>query len=125
MPSNPIERLLEQRCKDLCHRLGLAQVYVTHAFGRRRHYLAGYGQPLPSQPEQMPLSPHIVVFWHGELSEQARGSLKADFEKLTDFLEEQLTRPVASGHRSDVPNANAPANGATLEWSESSDGPLF
>jgi len=90
MLSSPIKRLLEQRCKDLCDRLGLAQVYVTHAFGRRRHYLAGYGQPLPSQPEQMPLSPHLVVFWHGELSEQARESLKADLGKLTDFLEQQL-----------------------------------
>ena len=90
MLSSPIKRLLEQRCKDLCDRLGLAQVYVTHAFGRRRHYLAGYGQPLPSQPEQMPLSPHLVVLWHGELSERARESLKADLGKLTDFLEQQF-----------------------------------
>ncbi len=98
MLSSPIKRLLEQRCKDLCDRLGLAQVYVTHALGRRRHYLAGYGHPLPSQPEQMPLSPHLVVFWHGELSEQARESLKADLGKLTDFLEKQLV-----GHgRADV-----------------------
>jgi len=90
MLSSPIRRLLEQRCTDLCHRLGLAQVYVTHAFGRRQHYLAGYGQPLPSQPEQMPLSPHLVVFWHGKLSEQARESLKAELGKLTDFVERQL-----------------------------------
>lgn len=90
MLSSPIKRLLEQRCKDLCHKLGLAQVYVTHVLGCRRHDLAGYGYPLPSQPEQMPLSPHLVVFWHGELSEQTRQSLKADFEKLTDFLEQQF-----------------------------------
>ena len=31
-----------------------------------------------------------MVFWHGELSERARESLKADFEKLTDFLEQQF-----------------------------------
>jgi len=90
MLSSPIKRLLEQRCKDSCHRLGLAQVYITHAFGRRRHYLAGYGHPLPSQPGQMALSRHLVVFWHGELNEQDRESLKADFEKLTDFLEQQF-----------------------------------
>ena len=74
----------------MCHTLGLAQVYITHAFGRRRHYRAGYGAPLPSQPEQMPLSPHLMVFWHGEMSERARQSLKTDFEKLTDFLEQQF-----------------------------------
>ena len=90
MLSSPVKRLLEQRCKDLCDRLGLAQVYVTHALGRRRHYLAGYGQPLPSQPQQMPLGPHLVVFWHGELSEQGREFLKMDFQKLTHFLESEF-----------------------------------
>ena len=90
MLPSPITRLLEQRCKDLCDRLGLAQVYVTYVFGRRRHYLAGYGQPLPSQPEQMSVSPHLVVFWHGELTKQARESLKTDLERLTDFVERQL-----------------------------------
>lgn len=90
MMSSPIKRLLEQRCQDLCARLGLAQVYIAQAFGRRRNYLAGYGRPLARQPEQMRLSPHLIVFWHGELSHAARESLKADFKKLSDFLERQL-----------------------------------
>ena len=90
MLPSPIKRLLEQRCKDLCGRLGLAQVYVARVLGRRRHYLAGYGQPLPSQPERMTLSPHLVVFWHGALSERARESLKTDLQRLTDFVEGQL-----------------------------------
>ena len=90
MFSSPIKCLLEQRCKDLCDRLGLAQVYVTRVLGRRRHFLAGYGQPLPSQPEQMALSPHLVVFWHGKLTEQARESLKTDLQRLTGFLEKEL-----------------------------------
>ena len=90
MLSCPITRLLEQRCKNLCDRLGLAQVYVTQTLGRRQHYLAGYGQPLPTQPEQMPLSPRLIVFWHGKLTEPARESLRNDLQKLTDFVEKQL-----------------------------------
>ncbi len=90
MLSSPIKRLLEQRCKDLCDRLGVSQVYVASVLGRRRHFLAGYGQPLPSQPEQMSLSPHLVVFWHGNLSEQARESLKTDLQRLTGFLEREI-----------------------------------
>ncbi len=90
MLSCPITRLLEQRCKDLCDRLGLAQVYVTQALGRRQHFLAGYGQPLPARPKHMPLSPHLVVFWHGELTERTRESLIEGFQKLSDFVEKQL-----------------------------------
>lgn len=90
MPSHPTRRLIEQRCKDLCDKLGLAQVYVTQVVGRRRHYLAGHGSPLPGQAEQMSLSPHLVAFWHGNLTEQTRESLKADLQRLTEFLENQV-----------------------------------
>ena len=90
MLSSPIKRLLEQRCKDLCDKLRVAQVYVASVLGRRRHYVAGYGQPEPSQPEKMAISPHLVVFWHGNLTEQARESLKTDLQRLTGFLEKEI-----------------------------------
>jgi len=88
--ASPITRLIEQRCKDLCGRLGLAQVYVTQILGRRRHFLAGYGRPLPCKPEQMLLSPHLIVFWQGELAEPAREILRTNLQNLTDFVEQQL-----------------------------------
>jgi hypothetical protein len=93
MPPHPTKRSIEQRCKDLCDRLGLAQVYVAQVVGRRRHYLAGHGDPLPGQAEQMSLGPHFVVFWHGNLSESTRKSLKADLQELTAFFEEQAAAP--------------------------------
>ncbi len=96
MPSHPTRRLIEQRCKDLCDRLGLAQVYVAQVIGRRRHYLAGYGCPLPDQPERMSLSSHLDVFWHGNLTEPTRKSLKADLKKLTAFVEERIAATVST-----------------------------
>ncbi len=90
MPSHPTRRLIEQRCKDLCDRLGLAQLYVTQVIGRRRHYLAGHGCPLSDRPEQMSLSSRVDVFWHGNMTEPARKSLKADLKKLTAFVEELI-----------------------------------
>lgn len=90
MPPHPTKRLIEQRCKDLCDSLGLAQVYVAQVVGRRRHYLAGYGYPLPGQAQQMPLSSHFVVFWHGNLGELTRESFKASLKGVTAFLEKEL-----------------------------------
>jgi len=90
MPPHHAKRLIEQRCKDLCDSLGLAQVYVAQVVGLRRHYLAGHGCPLPGPAEQMSLSPHFVVFWHGSLSESTRESFKAALEELTTFLKKEV-----------------------------------
>ena len=107
MHSSPIRHLLEQRCKDLCDTLGVTQIYVAHILGRRRHFLAGYGQPEPSQPEQMLLSDHLAVFWHGSLSEQARETLKQDLQRLTGFLEKELVER-QSPHEEERRDAHLP-----------------
>ena len=78
---------LEACCQTWCQRFGLAQVYLVYALGRRRHFLAGYGQPVVARPQQIALGGQYFLCWYGLLSEseqvilaqEARGMLAVSF----------------------------------------------
>jgi hypothetical protein len=84
------EKLVVTECRRLCETLGLYQVYLAENMGKRRHYLAGYGQPRLGRPEQIQLTYTIAVLWHGTLLPEKEECFVRSLCALTERLEKEL-----------------------------------
>jgi len=74
--------LIEAHCQSWCQQFGLAQVYLVYALGRRRHFVAGYGQPVIARPQQMSLGGQFFLCWHGLLQTAEQEILVKDAEAM-------------------------------------------
>ena len=90
MISESTRQILQRRCKTLCqtHSLGIA--YVAQVLGPRRHYLAGYGLPTAEPTGRLSVSDDIVLFWQGDLTEQAGLAFCDDLKDTVFSIEREL-----------------------------------
>jgi len=79
-------------CRRLCETFGLQQAYLAEIVGRRRHYLAGYGQPSLDKPQQIALSGQVALFWHGPMPPESYAGCRRMFHSLIERLEHELPR---------------------------------
>ena len=86
-------------CKQLCEEFALGKVYFAQIQGKRRHYLAGYGEEEYKHTEHIALSTNVAFFWQGCLSESARQRLRATLAQLVASIEKELRRNTPNDDR--------------------------
>ena len=91
MISEATRQILQSKCLALCEAFWLDCAYIAQILGPRRHYLAGYGAPTTSTPGQLRLSKDIVLFWHGDLSQEARLAFRNDLADTVRDIEREVT----------------------------------
>ena len=74
----------------LCEEIGLTRVYFTRRFGKRSHYLAGYGETVFDQAERMPLSENLEMHWHGALDEAGRRRVREIVAPIVQSIEKEM-----------------------------------
>jgi len=82
MLSDTTRKALADRAELICRKYKLRRAYFAQVLGKRRHFLAGFGEADYSRPEQMVLGHNIALFWHGELNEEARQAVMDSLGKL-------------------------------------------
>ena len=70
MLANHKKKELEKVAKNMCKIHNLQHVYFTHKLGKRRHYLAGYGQEMFSNTHHLDITKKTILFWQGNLIEK-------------------------------------------------------
>jgi hypothetical protein len=81
---------LRALAERFCEAYGLKQVYFTRRFGKRNHFLAGFGEIVFDRAERIPLSEHLQMHWHGPLDEAGRREVREIAEPIAQSIEREI-----------------------------------
>jgi len=76
---------LEKAAKDICLKHNLKHVYFSQRFGKRKHFLAGYGQTSFDSTFHLDIDDKFTLSWQGDMPEKQ--ALKA-LSSLTSFFDQ-------------------------------------
>ena len=68
---------------------GLGQVYFTRRFGKRRHFLAGFGEPAFEKAGRLSLSENVELHWHGVLTETQQLEVAETARPIAQTIEKE------------------------------------
>ena len=85
-----IKKELEKVAKNMCKTHNLQHVYFTHKLGKRRHYLAGYGQEIFSNTHHLDITEKTTLFWQGNLIERDISMIISRLAPLAKKVEQEF-----------------------------------
>lgn len=91
MLGNHTKKELETAAKDVCETHNLQHVYFTYNLGKRRHYLAGYGQETFSNTHHLDITEKITLCCQGNLIESDISMIITRLAPLAKTVEQEFT----------------------------------
>jgi hypothetical protein len=85
--------LLEKAAEDICKKNDLPRAYFTHRFGKRRHFVAGYGKETFTQTYHRDITENIALSWQGTMTEEKALSAIRPFTDLLKHITQELNQP--------------------------------
>jgi len=92
MVNDRYKQELARIAADIGERQKLSYVYFSRRLGKRRHFLAGWGQPGFTETQHLTVNDQLDLAWQGPMSQtEAKtviGSLSEIFEQLHESQDE-------------------------------------
>ena len=82
---------LEKIAADICEKNALPYGYFSQKYGKRKHYLAGYGSGVFTTTYHKNITDVIVFSWQGTVDDEKASVMLEPFTDLIIQLTKELT----------------------------------
>jgi hypothetical protein len=83
---------LEKAAENICKINKLQHVYFTQRFGKRRHFIAGYGKKTFTQTRHLDTTENIALSWEGNMTEEKAWITLRPLTYLLNQTEQELNQ---------------------------------
>lgn len=84
---------LEKTAKDLCIKYNLQHAYFTQRFGKRRHFVTGYGKMSLGHTYHLDIDDKLTLFWEGIMTKEDAWIALRPLTLLFNQAEQELDQP--------------------------------
>ncbi len=84
---------LEKVAAAICKNNDLPHAYFVQRFGKRRHYIAGYGKEAFTKTHHKDINENIALYWEGEMTEENALLALSSFNELLYQVVNELKQP--------------------------------